>query len=74
MISKYRIDERLIQDGLDEIDEGAYLGTIRRLMESKLGSIKGTKLEKKAKVYRYMAGKGFESGIFMPVLSEMLGV
>lgn len=56
-----KISAHYIENALDAIDMKEYLSFIAKEVSQKYASVKGkTDFERKAKVLRYMAGKGFE--------------
>lgn len=62
-LKKRKIPEKLIQVGLNEIDEKDYLTTLNQLYEKKKASLKSEResFKKKAKIRNYLLQKGFES-------------
>ncbi|MBA5628817.1 regulatory protein RecX [Moheibacter lacus] len=62
-LKKRKIPEKLIQVGLNEIDEKDYLTTLNQLFEKKKASLKSEResFKKKAKIRNYLLQKGFES-------------
>lgn len=62
-LKKRKIPEKLIQVGLNEIDEKDYLTTLNQLYEKKKASLKSEResFKKKAKIRKYLLQKGFES-------------
>lgn len=69
-----QINDRLIEAALSEIDEGDHHKTINDLVIKKLKELKGTKLEKKQKITRYLLQKGYRYNEFADVLDRELSV
>jgi regulatory protein len=66
------IKQEFYQEFLAAIDGEDYKETIKTLVERKLKSIKGeTALERKTKLIRFLAGRGFEMGVIQKVLKEI---
>jgi len=61
-LKQKRIPDAIIQEMLYNIDDDVYLQTLRHLAERKMRELSGEKspLARKAKVIRYMIGKGYE--------------
>ena len=66
-----QIDPVSAEQALAEIDETDYLLVFREEMEKKMRSIhEGTEVEKKAKLYRFGASRGFENDLIYKLLDE----
>lgn len=68
------ISEYSIKKGLSEIDSSDYWDTVIYLANKKVNEILNKQdniWEKKGKVYRYLASKGFESELINEVISEL---
>lgn len=62
MLQCKKIPSSIITEALAEIDDDTYLETLTALVLSKSKSIKSTNpSDKKAKIYRFAASRGFES-------------
>ena len=62
-----------LKAGLSEIDENAYLATLKELAEHKLNTIKETNAYKKRqKLYQHLAYKGYENELIYDVINELL--
>lgn len=70
----HKISPYCIEKALKEIDEKEYKNTIDKLLEKKLEQLKTEKniLVKKAKAYRYLLQKGFESQEIIKALDSHL--
>jgi regulatory protein len=69
-LKRHRISEYLIKKALKEIDPSEYYATAERLAEKKWESLRAetNSYSKKAKVYRYLQQKGYESGTINEIL------
>ncbi len=69
-LKKRKIPPKLIETGLNEIDENDYLKTLQNLFEKKKESLKNEResFKKKAKIRNYLLQKGFESEIIAELL------
>jgi regulatory protein len=66
------IPAEVISKALEEIDEDEYLAVIRELVQKKLNEIKGQKkLTIRNKIFTFVSGKGFETGLISEVIKEM---
>jgi regulatory protein len=74
-LKQNRISDYCIRKGLQEIDEDAYRATLERLVEKKLPEIKRdpNHWARKAKLQRYLTGKGYESELVNEMLNKYLG-
>ena len=62
-----------LKAGLSEIDENAYLTTLKELAEQKLNTIEETNAYKKRqKLYQHLAYKGYENELIYDVINELL--
>lgn len=67
------IPENLIEDALAQIDEEQYLENLTALLKNKLRSQTETNPYKlKVALFRYVASRGFESNLAMPVISQLI--
>lgn len=67
-----RIPSGIASDALDTIDPDEYLATLRALARAKarrLGSL--AEYEEKAKLFRFLAARGFESELISKVIKEI---
>jgi regulatory protein len=72
-LKQKKIPADIIRKGLDMIDEKEYKNRIKEEMIKKLKSIHSrSDYEIKGKLYRFAAGKGFESDIIYSVLDEII--
>lgn len=68
-----KIPSPIIHEFLDVIDEEKYKSMIRDVIGKKMKNIKAkSKLEKKSKLFRFGASRGYEQDILYSVLNEML--
>jgi regulatory protein len=71
MLQCKRIPSSIITEALTEIDEDAYLETLTDLVLSKSKSIKSSNpSDKKARLYRFAASRGFESDVIRKALIQ----
>lgn len=69
-----QVSDYCIRKGLEEIDEGEYLETLRAMLQKKLESSGEEELgRKKQKAARYALSRGFEAELAWPLLEELLG-
>lgn len=68
-----KIETRLIDNALDEIDDEEYYAVLEELLASKNQGIRSVNLyDKKAKLFRFARGRGFETDLIYSVLNEIL--
>lgn len=68
-----RVEQRLIDEALTEIDESDYLDLLERLLREKNRNLKaGSEQERKAKLFRFAQGRGFEGNLIFEALSQLL--
>lgn len=72
VLNQKKISAYCIEQGLKEITEKDYLGTIRILIKNKSKTIAGDDFTIKNKIARYLIGKGFESELVWPVINDEL--
>ena len=66
------IRETFISSALQEIDPGEYEAKARSLLQKKLSEIKDEKkLNIKAKLFKFVTGKGFEPELVFNILNEL---
>lgn len=66
------IENDLIDDALEQIDEGEYRDVLTTLIKSKQKSIKyKSEYEKQGKLFRFALGRGFESNLIEQVLRDI---
>ena len=66
-----RISSDLIADALDAIDETDYAAALSRVIEAKKKDMDLTDREQRAKLYRSLLSRGFESDIISKSLSSL---
>ena len=66
-----RIDSTLIIDALDAIDDEDYAEAIRRVIESKRRDYDPADHEQRAKLYRSLLSRGFESDMISNALASL---
>jgi regulatory protein len=72
MLRQKKINQELIDLALAQLDEGNYFDTCRELIRSKAISLKETnQFTRKGKLFRYAAGKGFETDLIYKALNEV---
>jgi len=72
MLKQKGISQKLIEEGLEQIQEEEYHELLLTLLKLKLPSIKSkTEYEMKGKILRYAAGKGFEPSLINSCLKEI---
>ncbi len=68
-LKKRKLSEYCIRKGMQEIEEEAYMQTLKMLVEKKSKEITDKKLSiKNLKIARYLASKGFEQDLIWQVL------
>jgi regulatory protein len=65
------IAKKVIQEVLNSIDRGEYEGMIRRELEKKKKTLKGTPRERWAKLARYGSARGYEMDYMQEILGEI---
>jgi regulatory protein len=71
-LQKHGVTTRCIQRGLNEIDDPAYLKTLRSLLRVKLSKISGTDLFKKRyKAAQFAIGKGYEPELVWRLIKDL---
>lgn len=58
-----RIDSQTISEALDSIDEEEYIEAFNRALEAKKRELDPSQPQTRAKLYRHMLGRGFESDL-----------
>lgn len=72
-LKQRKISTYSINVAIKEIDDHEYLKTLYNLAGSKIKSVKAkSDFDKKVKVSRFLASKGFESDLIADVLNELL--
>jgi regulatory protein len=67
------IPSNLIKEALDTLDPDEYYEHLKEQLEKKSGSIKGgSYYEKKAKLTRFAAGRGYEMDLIFDAIDELL--
>ena len=71
-LKQKRVSDYSIQHALNTIDDEVYINHLQFLTERKLEALKSEKdsFKKTAKVYRYLASKGYETELIREVISE----
>ncbi len=70
-LKKRHLSDYCIRKGLQEIEDDAYMQTLKILIEKKAKEIKGKKTAaKNYKIVNYVASKGFEQELIWQVLKE----
>jgi regulatory protein len=70
-LSLKKLDKALVQKYFLEVDDDLYIDHLNSLAEKKWTSLyKKTDREKQASLFRYMAGKGYESDLVMDWLKS----
>lgn len=70
MLHAKRLSEAAIETALEEeIDEAEYLETLKKLVNEKLRSLKSDDPHLFEKVYRFVAGRGFDYDSFRKVMN-----
>lgn len=60
-----------IRDALKTIDEEQYLENLKKLAEGKWNEKKGSSFEKKVKVQRFLAGRGYDFDLIHNILEDL---
>lgn len=72
-LSAKGIASRVIDEALESLDPDEYYELLKEQLEKKLPSVKGgSYYEKKAKLMRFAAGRGFESDLIYDAIDEIL--
>ena len=66
-----RISSSEIREALDELDEEEYLLSLTKAAEAKARTLDLTDYADRAKLYRHLASRGFESGLISKALREI---
>lgn len=68
------VPEYCIKKAINQIDNEEYLSTLKALLEKKLVELSSqpNSYEKKAKILRYLASKGYEQDLVYDVVNELL--
>ncbi len=68
-----QIASSIIDTALQEIDEQEYMETLTDLLQSKLNSLKEEdKYQLKAKLFRFIQGRGFETDLANKIIDKLL--
>jgi regulatory protein len=68
-----KIDEKIIQDALEEIDETVYLSSVTKLLRKKIKTLKDKDINIiKAKLIKFVRSKGFEFDVIHKALHTVL--
>lgn len=72
MLSQKGISGSLVEEVLEAINEEQYLELIKETMQKKIKGIKAnSEYEKKAKLVRFMASRGFESELIYKIYDKL---
>jgi len=67
------LPEETIAKGMTVIDEAEYMSLLKSEMQKKLNTIQeGTPLDKKAKLFRFGASRGFENDYVYKIIDEII--
>ncbi|MEZ4720344.1 MAG: regulatory protein RecX [Flavobacteriales bacterium] len=66
-----QVHSRMITMAMEEIDESDYEATIQKLIEKKSKELTGNQFERKQKMSRYLAQKGYAYADFSQLLSRV---
>lgn len=69
-LKQKHVTQRCINEGLKEINADEYMVVLKDLAARKWKEKKGNSFEKKVKVQRYLAGKGYEFDLIYQVLED----
>ena len=71
-LRELRINENQIGEALQRIDGDLYRSNLRRLLAEKQKTVLDySPLEQKARLYRFAAGRGYESDLIMKILEQL---
>jgi len=71
LLKRKGIEEAIIREALREIDEESYIGTCTRLIREKARSLQeSSAYARKGKLFRFAAGRGFESDLIHRILDS----
>lgn len=73
-LKQQRISEYCIKKALTEIDPDEYYKTLEKLAEKKWAELRTERSQptRKAKTYRYLLQKGYESSLIQDVINEII--
>lgn len=72
MLGQKEIPKQIIQEALDQLDPELYKQTCLRLLTEKSSTLKETnQFQRKGKLFRYAAQRGFESNLIHQILSYL---
>lgn len=66
-----RISSSVITGAIDEIDDEEYYRTLLKIATNKIMRLDIDEYEDRAKLYRYLLSRGFESSLVVHVLSDL---
>jgi regulatory protein len=70
-LSVHRIDKKMMQKALYQIDEDEYMDRLRKTIDEKLNRVKEKNpYKRKAALVRFAAQRGFETDLIYEVLNE----
>lgn len=73
MLKQKGISGTIISEALSEIDEEEYLSVLKKLLTEKSAKTKAVnQYDKKAKLVRFAASKGFESDLIMSMIESIV--
>ena len=64
------IASAMIEEALSDFSEEDYRNMMAHELQKKTGQLRDGKTEKKAKLYRFAASRGYEPDLFLPMLKE----
>lgn len=67
-----RIDSKLIDNAISEIDPADYEAALTKALNTKAKSLDLTRKEGAVKLYRHLIGRGFESSLVVPAIKELI--
>jgi len=72
-LRQHGVSVGLVEQALKEIDETEYLGNLKMLLEAKFRSLsEDNPYRLKDKLFRYAAGRGFESKDVLPIIASLV--
>jgi regulatory protein len=66
-----QVPKTLIQEVFSEVDDAVYFGNLQHLAQRKYAEAKGNPFEKKAKTWRFLESKGYETDLIAEVLAAL---
>jgi regulatory protein len=72
MLATKKIDSKIVKSALSEIDEDEYFKILMGELKKKNKTLHGEKFDKKTKLYRFAASRGFETEVINNAIKDIL--